>query len=171
MDPSDRWTPLYRAGWQGRKVAALWWLFLAATAAFAALALWADTPTDRATGLILGACLALASGGMEVYRRVYVVALDAAPGGRVRLRTAHVGRPRETEFTSGALTPGATHDGAWSTGGMSGAAPWTALRAPGRRLPFVLDLQGDVLDGAALARVTGQRWMADLEPPRGTGRR
>lgn len=163
MDSSDRWAPVYRAGRQGRKVAALWLLFLAATLACVALAVRAETPTNRDTGAILGALMALFAVGMEVYRRAYVVALDAAEDGRVRLRTTHFGWPHDSEHDARALTAGEAHAGAWSGDGMSGAAPWIALRAPGRRLPFLLDLQGEVLDGAALARLTGQRWTADLE--------
>lgn len=163
MDTPAARTPVHRAGWQGRKVAGLWVLFLVATLACAALAVWAETPTNRATGAILGACMALFAVGMEVYRRAYVVALDVADDGRVRICTARFGWPHASEHDAGGLTAGEAHAGAWRGNGMSGAAPWIALRAPGRRLPFLLDLQGEVLDGAALARLTGQRWMADLE--------
>ncbi len=170
MQPSGTTTSIYCAGGQGRKVTALWWLLIAATLASAALALLADTSANRATGAILGALLALFAVGMEVYRRVYIVTLDADADGSVHVRTARFGRPRETVFSPAALRPGVTRAGAWSTGDMSGAAPWTSLRAPGQRLPFVLDLQGDVLDGAALAQITGERWIANLGPSTRAGR-
>ena len=89
-------------------------------------------------------------GGMVVYGFCYVTRLThdaaaAALGVRPLL-----GRARtipEADVLRGDYREGR------SDGRIRVNAPWYALRVRGRRLPYVIDLQGEVSDHAALARL------------------
>lgn len=153
--PGD-WRPVYQAGRQGRKVLGLWLLAwaIAAACVWAAWGLWTDAeaPSPAEATLVWGLGLAFAL-AMEGYRWLYVSALDVSPGGWSRVRVHRGGRPRHLTFAPGALAAGAVRTGEWEGNGMSGAAPWVSLRGRGHRLPLLLDLQGDVLDARAFARL------------------
>lgn len=95
--------------------------------------------------------------GIVVYvHGCYVSRIDAgdAPG-RYRVTVAGLLRRRTIEVDAAALAPATYHDGVYRAGGMRGAAPWYTLRLPGRRLPLVVDAQGEVLDEAAFRRLVG----------------
>ncbi len=89
-------------------------------------------------------------GGMVVYGLVYVTHLahDAAAG-TLGVRTL-LGRARTIPEAD--VLPGDYRAGR-SDGRIRVNAPWYALRVRGRRLPYVIDLQGDFSDHAALARL------------------
>lgn len=87
--------------------------------------------------------------GMLAYGRHYVARLDAGPGGVCVWTVGLFGAPlrrlaradiRGVRDHAGAM-PGQPH----------GATPWRGIHVRGQRWPFVLDRQGQVLDGNLLA--------------------
>jgi hypothetical protein len=99
-------------------------------------------------------------GGMVVYGRCYVTRLARdAEAGVLHVRTL-LGRARTIPTAD--LLRGDYRAGR-SGGRIAVNAPWLSLRVRGRRLPYVLDLQGEIPDLPALLR--------SLDGDRGSGRR
>lgn len=169
MTSPHAWRPVFRAGWQGRKLAALWTGALLATVGFGILAVSDAGPGALATGLACGGVTLAFALALEGFRWHYVAALDEAPDGTLRVRTVRLGIGRWTTFPPDALAAGEVHTGQWAARGMAGTAPWVPLRRRDRRLPLVLDLQGDVIAPDAARRLTGLTWWPDepVRPARG----
>lgn len=175
-------TVVYDAGWQGKKVRALTWFLLGA----GALLCWLGTlrpevpPAEPespaaylfATLLAFGAGIAIPA-AMLVYGRCYVGRVEVADDGAAHVRTVgplgsplHVIRPED-------LGGGRYHGGHFETYEHTVTAPWHTVRVRGRRLPFILDPQGDVIDAARTEQALGldpgslAAWEMDrpLSPP------
>lgn len=164
-------TTIYDAGAQAAKVRGLLWFSLACAAG----SVWAGVGLARTFGLApeAGGVLAplpvrLAWGigvasiglaflaGMLVYARCYAARVQADDAGRT-LHVSRVGflggstlvvpaeRVRGSEF----------HPGHADYGGVSVSAAWNTVRVEGRRLPLIVDTQGDVLDPGRASRFLG----------------
>jgi hypothetical protein len=159
-------TVVYDAGWQGRKVRALTWFLLAAGVLFC----WLGTlrpkvpppPGEEASAaewflvtlFAFGTGIATAGAGL-LYGRCYIGRVEVADDDTVHLRTIgplrsplHVFRPED-------LGGGRYHDGQFETYKHSVNAPWYTVRVRGRRIPLILDPQGDVIDDAGTERALG----------------
>ena len=86
---------------------------------------------------------------MHVFASSYVVALHVDPSG-ITIQTAELLAPtrritraniRSVDYREGRSTPGMVH---------SVHAPWVKIRVTGYRLPFIVDMQSDYIDEAAL---------------------
>lgn len=86
-------------------------------------------------------------GGMVAYARCYVVRLDYDAG------TAHVRTLLGERAVPVDHFAGARHHAGQLTLRQHVDAPWISLRVRGRRLPYILDLQGEVMDADALDRL------------------
>ncbi len=164
-------TPIYDSGAQGTRVRALLWfsLLCAAGSTWAGVSLgrtFGLSPADGGALAPLPVRLAWAVGvsaiglaflaGMLVYVRCYAarVAVDEAGG------TVHVSRigllgtctlvvPAERVLGS------EYHPGQADYGGVAVNAAWDTVRVEGRRLPLIVDAQGDVLDPERAGRFLG----------------
>ena len=164
-------TPIYDSGAQGTKVRALLWfsLLCAAGSTWAGVFLARNFGLSPADGGVLAPLpvrLAWAVGvssiglaflaGMLVYVRCYAarVAVDDEE------RSLHVSRiglfggstlvvPAERVLGS------EYHPGQADYGGVAVNAAWDTVRVEGRRLPLILDAQGDVLDPERAGRFLG----------------
>ncbi len=98
------------------------------------------------------ACLGLLlAGGLLLYARSYVLRLSRT-GGSLQIETlAPFGRHRHA-FEIAAVT-GTRHHRGRLTLRQHVHAPWLTLRISGRSLPFILDLQAERFDRAALDRL------------------
>jgi hypothetical protein len=111
-----------------------------------------------ATRVVLGG-LVIALGaafpvGMWIYGRCYVLSAALDDASR-RLRITHPGLflRSSREVAAGELEEPRYHDGRMDTHRMRVDAPWYSLRLRGRRLPLLLDAQGDFLDRERVSRV------------------
>lgn len=78
---------------------------------------------------------------MLVYLRCYVSRIVAVDRETIELQPLWLGRAVQVAARDGAQTR--AHAGQFQTRmTVSVSAPWTALRLPGRRLPFIIDEQG-----------------------------
>ena len=165
-------TILLRSYRQARKVRVLFWLF----AVIGALALWggwwifetyglseADGGVLRPLwerlalgGFVAGLGLAAAL-GMWVYISVYALEISRA-GERIGITTMTPFGEREREFPMSEIGKSAYYHGrvrhTLPSGGIGALwvdAPWITIRVRGHRLPFVADLQAEVIDIAAIS--------------------
>ncbi len=99
------------------------------------------------------ACLGLLlAGGLLIYVRSYVLRLSRT-GNSLQIETiAPFGRHRHV-FEIAAVAGTAHHHGRLTLR-QHVNAPWLTLRIAGRSLPFILDLQAERLDKAALDRLS-----------------
>lgn len=164
-------TTIYDAGAQGTKVRGLLWfsLLCAAGSTWAGVALGRTFGLSPAEGGVLAplpvriawgagvAAIGLAFlAGMLVYVRCYAarVAVDE------EARSLHVSRIG-LFGTSTLVVPADRvlgsdfHPGQAYYGGVSVNAAWDTVRVEGRRLPLILDAQGDVLDRERAGRFLG----------------
>lgn len=163
--------PLYDAGPRAARVRALLWFSLACAVA----ALWAGADLARTYGLSPGDGGVLAplpvrlawgvgiaaagvgfAVGMWVYRSCYVAAaaVDEAAG-RLHLRlVGYFGAPVRVVPLE-RVRGGGHHPGRAAFGGPAVSAPWDAVRVEGRRLPLIVDAQGEVLDRERARRYLG----------------
>ena len=163
--------PIFDAGPQAAKVRALLWFSLACAAG----SVWGGLLLGRTYGLspAEGGVLAplpvrLARGigvasvglgflaGMLVYVRCYAARVEADDAGKT-LHVSRVGflgtsvlvvpaeRVRGSEY----------HPGHANYGGVAVNAAWDTVRVEGRRLPLIVDAQGDVLDRGRASRLLG----------------
>jgi hypothetical protein len=167
-------TVLYRAGRQSLKVRAIMIASLAAAlvtqyAALHLLQTYGTSPGDggvlaplwqRAIWAIVVSALGLGfAAGMILYGRQYVDALELLDDNRLRLTTLSWWGGRVAILLEpSALQATALHRGVLRLPkAPSVRAPWMSVRVPGRRLPFVLDMQGQIADADAIARVLKTR--------------
>lgn len=154
--PSRPQNWLFDAGQQRSKVIGLT-LFSAVCAlgsSWAAVGIWQHMGLSPADGNQLSpwqARLAMAAfvagfgwsflGGMLVYLRCYVSHIVTVDHETIELQPLWLGRPLQVGARDGSLTQ--AHAGQFhSRMAVSVSAPWTSLRLPGRRLPFIIDAQG-----------------------------
>jgi hypothetical protein len=163
-------TPLYRAGRQLTKVRAIMLLSLAC----AALSTWWGVDLAQTYGLnpgdgavlrplterLLAGAIVAGLGvtfavGMWVYGRCYLARIDFAPEtGQLHLHTVRfLGTGRQVIDVGGVGTS-RWHDGQLQLH-ISVNAPWVSVRMAGRRLPLLIDAQGDVLDRRLMKKYFG----------------
>jgi hypothetical protein len=93
--------------------------------------------------------------GILAYLQCYVTRIEADDAGGYRVTVAGFG-PR-LEFAADRVARVGFNEGKSHAGGISVNAPWYSVRLRGRRLPLIVDLQGDFLDEHAVDRlVEGQ---------------
>jgi hypothetical protein len=96
--------------------------------------------------------------GILAYLQCYVTRIEADDAGGYRVTVAGVGT---LQFGPDALARVGYNDGVSHAGGISVNAPWYSIRLRGRRLPLIVDLQGDFLDEHAVDRlIDGQPALA-----------
>lgn len=105
--------------------------------------------------LLWGGVSAAAGGaviaGILAYLQCYVARIEAdEPGGGFRITVAGVGPALAVRPDDVAL---GYDDGISNAGGIGVNAPWYSLRLRGRRLPLIIDLQGEFLDEHAVDRL------------------
>jgi hypothetical protein len=105
--------------------------------------------------------------GMWVYGRCYVGKAEVDTE-RNRLRLTLLGFlfPSTLEIPADAIAGSTDHDGHLHTHHVSVNAPWTSVRVRGRRLPLVVDAQGDTHEPELV-----DRYLFGIAPPppRGVG--
>lgn len=162
------WIPVFRAGRQAQKVRMLGfssWIVALACMYFAVLRIGHSEPREMLWGVLVGGLGVSACVGMEVYRRFYVTRMDVStPLHDVRITTMRWGRPVYTHVKRDEILPSTLHTGAWAARGMRGNAPWISVRLTSRRLPFILDVQGEILHPALLSEVLREPWIYHLTP-------
>ena len=90
--------------------------------------------------------------GILAYLQCYVSRIEADDaGGGYRVTVAGWGP--KLEFPPDAVARTGFNDGISHAGGISVNAPWYSLRLRERRLPLIIDLQGDFLDERAVDRL------------------
>lgn len=90
-----------------------------------------------------------------LYLQCYVTRIEVDGGDRFRVSIAGIGRGPEIRV--GDVVRAGFNDGIAHTGGISVNAPWYSLRLRGRRLPLIIDLQGDFKDAHAVDRLMAGR--------------
>ncbi|HEX6038402.1 hypothetical protein [Longimicrobium sp.] len=152
---------IYAAGWQGRKVRFVAWVVLGALA----LALWGGWEITRGYGLrpadggvlkplavrlAFGGCVAalglLFAVGMWIYGRCYVAeaSVDETRGVLGITLIGLVLRSR-MEVPVDDVEGSTYHAGRSNTGDFTVNAPWVSVRLRGRRLPLIVDAQGEFI--------------------------
>lgn len=92
-------------------------------------------------------------GGMLVYLRCHVSRLVLVDADTIELQVLWPSRPLQVGAHGGTQTQ--AHEGRFEHRmAISVSAPWTSLRLPGRRLPFIIDAQGEWNPAA-----TRPRWL------------
>ena len=163
-------TPLYRAGRQLTKVRTIMLLSLA----IAALSIWWGVGLAQTYGLnpgdggvirpfgqrmmmgvfvaALGAAFAI---GMWIYGRCYAARIDFDAD----IQQLHLHTVRFAGTALEIVDVGAVGTSRWHHGELqlriSVNAPWISVRMPGRRLPLLIDAQGDVLDRRLMKKYFG----------------
>jgi hypothetical protein len=96
---------------------------------------------------LLGVALA---GGILVYTRCYVARIETSSGsGSYRVSVAGFLRSVVMEIQPEELATADYHDGRYR--GVD--APWYTVRVRGRRLPLIIDAQGEIVNTAAFQRL------------------
>jgi hypothetical protein len=161
---------IFRAGWQGTKVRAVQVLVLvvmvpallwgAVDAALNAGEIRSQAgevvswPVRYGTAAFMLALAVGAAVGMVVYGWCYVTRAVWDPAsGRCRLTLAGLGVPARLEVPAAAVAPSLYQHGQGGGAGILVSAPWYRIRVGGRRLPLVLDAQGEFLHPALVDRV------------------
>jgi hypothetical protein len=105
-------------------------------------------------GGFLGALGAFILLGFVAYMQFcYVSRVEVLEGeDRVRIVVAGIVAPWAFEVSAQDLRPVSYHPGIY-TGRISGAAPYLTVHLQNRRLPLIVDLQGEVADGDRLGRL------------------
>jgi hypothetical protein len=164
---------LYRAGWQLAKVRALMWFALACGIG----ALWWGVDLAQHYGLnpgdggvlaplsarlawamaiwLLGAAFAA---GMWIYGRCYVARVDYdEQANMLHVYTTGLLFDQRYAVELAGVRVGRYHDGTLDlmpfASPLTVNAPWQAIRLTGRRLPLILDLQGDALEPKLLEKL------------------
>lgn len=97
-----------------------------------------------------GAGLAIIA-GILVYLQCYVSHIEGDEAGEFRVAVA--GRGRELTVRAEDVVRAGFNDGVAHGNALSVNAPWYSLRLRGRRLPLIVDLQGEFLDERAVDRL------------------
>ena len=124
----------------------------------------ASLPTRLALGIgiaLLGIAFAF---GMWIFGRCYVsgIRFDEAAD-KLHVGTVRFFGNRDEEFRSADIVGSTWHEGRMDNnatllgdaGGVSVDAPWTSVRILGRRLPLIVDGQGQIVDRALATRLLG----------------
>lgn len=108
-----------------------------------------------ATRLLMGTGWAAAGvaiiAGILAYLQCYVTQIQADDAGGYRVTVAGFGGG--LRFGTDDVARVGFNDGVSHAGGISVNAPWYSVRLRGRRLPLIVDLQGDFLDELAVDRL------------------
>jgi hypothetical protein len=113
--------------------------------------------------LAVGSALIL---GIRLYGTRYVTRLERQ-GADLHISTFGLfTRERTLNVRVADVAVGGRHEGYMSTGRQTVYTPWRALRLPGYRIPFILDLQAPVLDERAIAALGGCATDEGVKPPR-----
>jgi hypothetical protein len=86
--------------------------------------------------------------GMVFYSTLYITKVER-DGATVALTTLGVFGSTVHRYDAAAFTQGRQYEG-WMSARTKVHAPWLALRVAGRRIPFVVDLQAEVIKIGAL---------------------
>lgn len=89
--------------------------------------------------------------GILAYLQCYVTRIEADDASGYRVTVAGIGAP--LEFGMDGVARVGFNDGISHAGGISVNAPWYSVRLRGRRLPLIIDLQGNFLDERAVIRL------------------
>jgi hypothetical protein len=138
---------------QVKKLRVLTWSFtLLGLASIAAAVYSALDPAADATWYILGPFGALVAIGMHVYSARYVAAMHEE-GDAVVLSTAAIpARTHRVPFER--IGRRVLHDGKLEMGDAPSVhAPWITLPVAGYRLPFIIDMQAEVVEVQAIMRL------------------
>jgi hypothetical protein len=118
--------------------------------------------------LCFGGGLAIVA-SMLVYGRSYIGRMEVEDDGTLRIRTVGPFGSPEHVLQPDDIVSGVYRDGYLRANGQTVNAPWFTVRVRGRRLPLILDLQGDILDAArteqALGIEPGELAIWELPPP------
>lgn len=138
---------------QVKKLRVLTWSFtLLAFGAFGAFAHAALSASQDMTWYVLAPFAAWAAIGMHVYSAHYVAAMHE-DGDAVVLSTAAL-PPRTHRIPFERIGRRVLHDGRLELGDApSVRAPWITLPVAGLRLPFIVDMQAEVVDVQAICRL------------------
>lgn len=107
-------------------------------------------PTRILMGTVFGGAGLAIITGILVYLQCYVTRIQADAGGFL-VTLAGPGRPLAVGFDD--VVRVGFNDGISHADGISVNAPWHSLRLRGRRLPLIVDMQGDFVDEAAVDRL------------------
>jgi hypothetical protein len=110
------------------------------------------------TRLLVGGVMAVPGAALiaaiVVYLRCYVTRIEVDDAGSgFRVTVAGRPGPRTLMIGAGDVVRARYNDGIAHAGGVRVNAPWYSLRLPGRRLPLIIDMQGDFLDDGAVDRL------------------
>jgi hypothetical protein len=89
---------------------------------------------------------------MAVYMRCYLIRLDRR-GDRLQAVAIGLFAPVRRELAVAQVRRVRAHDGRFHAGGVAVDAPWISVYVAGRWLPYLVDLQADRVDAAAIARL------------------
>ena len=129
--------------------------------------------------ILLGGAFALFGAaivaGILVYLWCYVTRIEVDDAGD-GFHIAVAGTRRRLSIQPGDVVRAGFHEGRSHAGGISVNAPWYSVRLRGRRLPLIVDLQGEFLDEHAVGRLIEGEPAPVLEPvgsgnPQGKKRR
>ncbi|HEU4560166.1 MAG TPA: hypothetical protein VFS20_20110 [Longimicrobium sp.] len=119
------------------------------------------------TRILLGGAFALFGAaivaGILAYLRCYVTRIEADDAGS-GFRITLAGPSRSLSVHPDDVVRAGFHEGRSHAGGISVNAPWYSVRLRGRRLPLIVDLQGDFLDQSAVDRLIEGEPAPVLEP-------
>ena len=109
-----------------------------------------------ATRILVGGAFALFGAaivaGILAYLQCYVMRIETDDAGSgFRITVAGIGRGVSVHPDD--VVRAGFHEGRSRAGGISVNAPWYSVRLRGRRLPLIVDVQGDFLDEAAVDRL------------------
>jgi hypothetical protein len=91
--------------------------------------------------------------GMWIYGRCYVAEIVVdEPNKRLVVKTLRFLGTSDESLPFGVRTTSNYHHGQYYAGGVRVKAPWTTVQVTGRRLPLILDQQGEFADRDILER-------------------
>lgn len=104
---------------------------------------------------LIALCGILPLAGMAFYSGLYLTRIERH-GDAVLLTTLGALRPVLHRYAVADLVPGKSYEGRVS-GRISVDAPWLTLRVADRRMPFIVDLQAERADVAAIVGLSARR--------------
>jgi hypothetical protein len=152
--------PLYTAGRQLAKVRFIMLLSLAvglpgAWWGLGIIASAGPTSSDGAAGAIAVVFSLAFAIGMWVYGTCYLARIDFDPQRRVlHLRTVTLFGTAPHVLDASSIGQSRYHHGQFHAR-VSVNAPWVSVRVPGRRLPLLVDAQGQVLNAPLMEKYFG----------------
>jgi len=161
---------LFENRWQARKVR---WLTISFAVWCLAWLYWAWTtlenygiepadggalrsfPERLGMAVVIALCGVLPLAGMAFYSSLYLTRIERH-GDAVLLTALGALRPVLHRYAVADLVPGKAYEGRVS-GRISVDAPWLTLRVTDRKMPFVVDLQAERADVAAIVGLSAGR--------------